>query len=354
MTLSKERKKQIRFVVNMYFEHLACYERALPIMVHKLPKALGNCKLVPYSKHMKKFKLSYEEMVLFAGSYDACTDYHTTKDRYIIFYNDIDETRLKSNRYRWNIAHELGHVCLKHLITYDQTKVYRSTLSKKVYDELEMEADCFAAYFLVPHVGLYVSHIITQNELKSICKISAAAAITRYSDYIAWYKQNNKPSKWDYHDKSLSKTYIKAKARKGCHICNYIIYDNFIKYCPICGSHLNYTLEEKMAKYPGVELDQYNRPEECFNCNNEEHLPNATFCMICGEKIINTCTNEDHCSHVNEAFPGNARFCPYCGSKSTYFEKGYLAEFDISEARIEVSPSLPAGFDSIADEDIPF
>lgn len=350
--ISKERKKQIRYIVSMYFNYLTYMERSLPIMIHNLPSAIGNCVLIPYSIHMEKFELSYEDMITFTNSYDACTDYHAGMDRYIIFYNDIDKTRMQSNRYRWNIAHELGHICLKHLVTYNQTRVYRSSLTRSTYKLLEDEADCFAAYMLVPHVGLYASHIKTQRELMNICKISSAAASTRYNDYIKWYKRNDHPKKWDNHDKALSRTYSIAGARKHCSLCNYMLYDNFAKYCPICGNSLNYTLEEKMARYPGVELNKNNRPEKCFECDNEENLVDSKFCMICGKMMINTCTNKEQCNHVGEAFPGNARFCPYCGKKTTYYEKGYLKQYNKNDAIVDDVTNV--AFNAITDDDIPF
>lgn len=53
-------------------------------------------------------------MITFVESKDACTDFYANKNLYYIYYNDVDASVTTSNRYRWNIAHELGHILLKH------------------------------------------------------------------------------------------------------------------------------------------------------------------------------------------------------------------------------------------------
>ena len=75
---------------------------------------------------------------------------------YIIYYNDIDSHNIiNSNRYCWNIAHELGHILLEHHKTNEKTRIFRSSLSNQEYDYFEAEADYFAQLILVPHVVLY-------------------------------------------------------------------------------------------------------------------------------------------------------------------------------------------------------
>lgn len=43
------------------------------------------------------------------------------------------------------------------------------------------------------------------------------------------------------------------------------------------------------------------------------------------DSIINKCLNEDECG-VN--VPANARFCPYCGVKTLFFESGVLSDWE--------------------------
>lgn len=63
----------------------------------------------------------------------------------------------------------------------------------------------------------------------------------------------------------------------------------------------------------------------CPNCGFADHLSDANFCQNCGIELLNFCTNPD-CetnqmpSADYQAIPSDAKYCPYCGSKSTYFD----------------------------------
>lgn len=94
----------------------------------------------------------------------------------------------------------------------------------------------------------------------------------------------------------------------------------------------------------GVALNENMRVKVCPVCKNEEHVSDAEFCMICGKPVINQCTfalqvdvpiEYHQCTHL-EPLPGNARYCPYCGSESTFLENGLLSPWD--------EPSTPLPF----------
>ena len=64
---------------------------------------LPNCKVISYSTHMKKYDLTQEEVVSYFGSEEGCTVYSAAKNRYLVFYNDLDnyyKTRLKKREER--------------------------------------------------------------------------------------------------------------------------------------------------------------------------------------------------------------------------------------------------------------
>lgn len=63
----------------------------------------------------------------------------------------------------------------------------------------------------------------------------------------------------------------------------------------------------------------------CPKCGFSNHISDAKYCQNCGIELLNFCTNPD--CDVNQvpsdeyaAIPFDAKYCPYCGSKSTYFD----------------------------------
>ena len=63
----------------------------------------------------------------------------------------------------------------------------------------------------------------------------------------------------------------------------------------------------------------------CVNCGFSDHLDDASYCQNCGIELLNFCTNPDcdansQPSREYQAIPHDAKYCPYCSSKSTYFD----------------------------------
>ena len=88
---------------------------ALPVPIKKIIReGFPNVRLIRFSKQMQRRGMTYEEMKLFYGTDDACTDYYADSDTYVIYYHDVDNLKMSSNRYRWNSAHDLGHLALNH------------------------------------------------------------------------------------------------------------------------------------------------------------------------------------------------------------------------------------------------
>ena len=323
--MNREKKRAIRETVDITLNRLRKAEdRAIPIDIKRVVAAQGNCRLVPFSRHMAKFGMSYAEMVGFAETDDACTFYLANEDKYLIFFNDVDHIMLSSYRYRWSIAHELGHVILRHHLLSNSTKLFRNQLSKEEYKRFEDEADCFASYLLVPHVALYISRVRTQEDLRKYCKISKAAADVRISEYNQWLENNRYPD-WDRRDLRLLKIHRIAKCRQYCEVCHNIFYDNTAKFCPICG-HFTTLIEEDtsdMIYDDFIELDDDGRVEECVTCSNQDVPEDGTFCQICGAPVVNRCTNPA----CQKPALGNARFCIHCSAPTTFGKYGVLCKY---------------------------
>ena len=325
-------KKEIKAAVLGLYKKFgyAC----LPVPVKSMAKSLSNCRLVPYSKVMEMRNLSYNEVITLMDTEDACTDYHAGKNKYIIYYNDLDKNRFMTYRYRWSIAHELGHVVLGHHKDAQKTRIYRSSLSDAEYTQMEFEADTFAAYLLVPHILLDMKGIRSPRGIANTCKISNSAADARYEEYVTW-KKNWKPNKFDSHIKWLfyaspyvqpyiycatCGTRLKLKNRVVCHVCG--------------GKKISYQPSKKVSYYLGIKVDMHAKVEKCPYCGQSMIGVNRNVCPSCNHVIRNTCMgdalNQNGPCQMSQEHPltGDARYCPYCGSNSTFGKCGVLPHWD--------------------------
>ena len=352
--MNKTRRNFIKSVVLTLWKEYK--EFSLPVPLKKIIKSIPNCRLIPYSRLQKDQNLSEQEVFDFCGTEDACTDYHANQNQYIIYYNDISySSKIKSNRYRWSIAHELGHILLNHHKNHNQTRIFRNHLSDQMYQRLEEEADVFASYLLVPHAALCFFSIKDEKDIAHICKISSPAAKRRNFEYSLWLRKN--PFQDEY-DRKIRSLFFLSPVNKNHFICSnckaMIEYFPGMHYCKICGhKKIRYQPEASNMIYPGVELDQNGKAKECPLCKNKESQP-GEFCKICGESLSNRCANihnaglsEEYVGPCKESngkpLPGNARFCPYCGSKTTFFQNQLLSPWK------QFRP-LPA----FREEDLPF
>lgn len=338
--ISSERRLQIKETVyNALLHSNTCN---LPIKIKAIVRSYKNIRLISYSKHMKKFNISYEKMKTYAQTKDAFTDYYTSKNLYCIYYNDLDTNIVTSNRYRWNIAHELGHVLLDHHKTNDKTRIFRCTLSDKEYNILEEEADYFAQLILVPHAALYGLKINDARSLKIICKISNPASRKRYYEYHHWLLS---PATPDEYDKRIFCYYYNFIYKRQCKTCGASFIQRYGKYCSICGNKTIQWGDGNMI-YPKLETYENGKLLECPRCKNEETNLEGDYCQICGRSIVNYCSSDD-CS--KNPLPSNARYCPICGNHSTFYDLGFLNDWNYTEPG--------SGFMNIpdpVDESLPF
>lgn len=335
-----KRRQFIKSIVADACEHFN--KPKLPLEIKALTRSYLNIRLISYSKHMKCMGLPYSYIIDIAK--DSYTDYYADSNLYYIYYNDLDYNINSSNRYRWNIAHELGHVLLKHLSDNKKTRLLRSSLSDAEYDILEEEADYFAQLILVPHSPLLGFNIKNYNHIKILCKISHPAAKRRFYEFQQWKAHINAN---DSYDNCIFHYYFSYVFKRECKICGAGIIQRYGKYCPICGNKntLQWGDGDKM-KYPLIETHQNGKVKECPICKNEETNIEGDFCQICGSYIINRCQNED-CPNA-EVLPSNARFCPICGYSSTFFNSGFLKPWDYNKS--EGFMNIPEGID----DDLPF
>ncbi len=322
--ISTKRRLEIKNTV--YNALLHSKKCTLPIKIKAITRSYENIRLIPYSKHMRLFDISYEKMRAFAQTKDAFTDYYANEDRYLIYYNDIDINIVTSNRYRWNIAHELGHVLLEHHKRNNNTRIFRCSLSDKEYNYLEEEADYFAQLILVPHVVLAGFKIQNSNEIKILCKISDPASRKRYYEYLNWKSHIDAQNEYD---NRIFHYYYNFIYKKQCETCKASFIQRYGKYCPICGNKTIQWGDGNMI-YPKLDTRENGKLTECPNCKNEETDIEGDYCQICGRNLINKCSYDD--CYYNEPLPSNARYCPICGNRSTFYNAGFLKEWNYEDS----------------------
>lgn len=314
---------------------------ALPVPIKKIIReGFPNIRLISFSKQMKRRGISYEEMKRLYGTADACTDYYVDSDTYIIYYNDVDELKISSNRYRWNIAHELGHIALDHHKKYEQSRIFRNEISNELYSIIEDEANMFAAYILVPHI--VISCVADRHHIGigKLCKVSGAAAVRRYEAIQAWSRRGT-AEQYDMDLLGFFSYYVEKRAfsksarkwlnaHRACKRCSSPINLRFTAFCEVCGTQVSghYKMKDDIMKYSQIETDLLYRAIECPVCHNTEIAESGNFCIICGNLLINQCEDAQDqygasCNNT-EPLPGYARHCPFCGGQSSFFKRGIL------------------------------
>lgn len=249
--------------------------------------------------------------------------YEPDSNIYIIVYNE----KKPQIRIRFSLAHELGHIVLGHLDN-ECTEIERGGLNNSLYYTMEGAANTFAGNFLAPPILIYKLLAGKTFDVNSVAEhfylSKQAVRGYRKQDYQYWLSL--RPTKVEKRILSRCKRRYYMLL---CPRCGYYFSIRYAAHCPICGIHVDHKkLEDKeiMGRtYPNIELNKNGQVNECLLCKNVEHFENASFCMICGKPIINNCTlatGEDcgytQCDHT-EPLPGNARYCPYCGSVTTFF-----------------------------------
>lgn len=143
--------------IEKLYDHILCiYKKynisTFPINSLELAKKCGY-KIIKYSE-LTETKRS----ACLSLSKDACIV------KKILHYED----RNKSERIRFSIAHELGHVFLN--------------------SELEEDADNFASHFLAPRIMIHRYRCETSDQIHDIFGLSYEASNRALMDYREWYE----------------------------------------------------------------------------------------------------------------------------------------------------------------------
>jgi len=110
-----------------------------------------------------------------------------------------------------------------------------------------------------------------------------------------------------------------------------------------------------IMRYPAITLNENGKALVCPHCDNEELTP-GDFCIICGNDIINHCAvspdrNVPSVSlkSCGAILVGNARYCSHCGNESSFYQKGWLADWRSENIKKAIRNASTGGVVDIAD-----
>lgn len=306
-----------------------------PIDIEKIivSCSMANIIIIPETDY-QRFRLETNQARPYIAIKDGRTYYKPEHNLYIIVYND----KRPKNRIRFTLAHEFAHIILEHL-SDERTEIDRGGLPDFVYYMYEGSANTFAGNFLAPPIIIDEKLSGKPFDPKSVANIfnisEKSARDYRREDYIFWKSLATMTE-----ELSILGRYKRRLYSKRCKKCGFINSIKAAYFCPICGSLttlLRIGDDIKMGRvYDSIELKTTGEVKECPICKNEEFVKGGAYCMICGKPAINQCTfaladnvpcEYNQCSH-DEPLPGNARYCPYCGNKTTFFKEGLLLPYD--------------------------
>lgn len=327
-------KRQPRY----YMSEKSAYETlnrlslsSLPIDLKKVAKGLQSPVIIKTYTWLSRIQsLSRAQIEGMWSSKEGFTQYDPSTDSYVIYLNDNERNR---SRLRWTLAHEIGHIVLGHLATIRDNEINLIDDPEDTYSAFELEAHCFARCLLAPPNILFASGIEESiNSIMEACDISFSAA-TKVKDFLArgkdhvHYTVEGIPLIDNFSD------YINRwKTGFVCTNCGAQSHSSY-RYCTVCGEEYTQWRGIKGVIYGKIELDAESRAKSCPVCGNENIV--GDFCQVCGNIVINRCTNvtpemlsnpwQEDCG---KAAPGDARFCPYCGNQTTFGEKQYLIDWE--------------------------
>lgn len=351
-------------VVDFFFDFNICN---FPVQIIDIIEEIPNCILCTYKEFISAFgnnnpayiqkRIKTEDGFIMLQ-----------KGYYYIVYND----KIEIGRRNFTLAHELGHLYLGHLTDFDETLLSRGGLTKASYKVLENEANAFARNILAPITIIDEAHLLWAT-VQNVFDVTYKASNSRYS-----FANRDRVGIGKFNAELLKEHFAPFLNRKFCFNCHNVFVSEG-NYCPVCSSQ-NTSWDCKVAlpfdrrwdkfryikgvdyemKYPSISVDENSKALICPKCNNEEIIPEGKFCKICGENLINFCEGfiDDDGNHLEEGcgklLPGNARYCPYCGAVSHFYNRGFLQSWESSQESISAEEAFGSSNNSPFDEEIPF
>ena len=145
----------------------------LPIDPWAIANALPNVHVLKWSE-LRDNCHQADPLSIDEEGADAKTQHIRGRDDYLVVY---DDRVLSPGRIRWTVAHEIGHIVLGHLVSFDATALCRGSLTEAEYYVLEREADCFAVNLLAPMTIMNrIPSVKTAYDYMEMCELSEEAS----------------------------------------------------------------------------------------------------------------------------------------------------------------------------------
>lgn len=145
---------------------------------------------------------SLQDVFLICQSKSGCTNYDIETDRYLVLFNSSTDNYNVSGRIRWTLAHELGHIVLKHLQYIAEPSIAEHNINNLSNPELEAEADYFAALLLSPMPLYEQLGIKSESDVHDVFGLSYEASDVRWREYVKW-KRSHRKTAWENDMKRL-------------------------------------------------------------------------------------------------------------------------------------------------------
>lgn len=198
----------------VFYIHSGIQPIIFPFDSIKAVSLYENCRYITYDDLAAISNVSHEEVIRTCESYDGCTKYDKSSDRYLIIVNRSSRNARSEKRINWTIAHELGHIICGHF-----NELAGETLSSEINSkEMEEEADFFAASLLAPIPALLKVGVRNVGDIKQCFGLSQQAAEYRWAEFQHYCKDPDKyASLWEMQkiSKLLHDCGIKTKRVSG-------------------------------------------------------------------------------------------------------------------------------------------
>lgn len=279
--------------------------------------------------------------------------------KYVIVYNHQVTPK---ERIRFTLAHELGHVFLKHHDELGVEILQRLWVEKSLYDVLEDEANCFARNLLCPPLatadllrlhGIAAVQFDARQQRNVWLKVSTAPCLPGTPDSVTDHdlvreafmitdKAANvrchflKDDIQNLQPKDRVPPYIiKHNADWRCTRCG-VLRLSGAAFCYACGAHnrFGFVFREDPPALPAAVHYHGTHFRFCLFCGNVHISDDALFCMMCGKPVSNPCIpdrlREKNASsglallnvQTRHLCPPGVRYCPDCGSRTLFRVSG--------------------------------